>query len=143
VPPGSATPPARTAPGPPASPATSAPSGSADPAAPSATSVLFGLAASSVTWSVESAITPAPDALAGSAAGVPLAIPSRPAGSAGAAGAPGAAWSGRLAALLDLDRPGLVSLGEASMEVISPGPAGPISAPAIGSSRSAAPTGLL
>jgi len=94
-------------------------------------------------------MTPAPDALAGSAAGVPLAVPSGPAGSAGAPGAPAAAWSGRLAALLDLDRPvdldrpGVVSLGEASMEVISPGPAGPISAPGIGSSRSAAPTGLL
>ena len=76
-----------------------------------------------------------------------MAVPSRPAGSAGAAGAPGAVWSWRLAALLagplDPDRPGLVSLGEASMEVISPGPAAPILAPGIGSSRSAAPTGLL
>lgn len=50
-------------------------------------------------------------------------------------GAPlGAATSGRLAALLDLDRRGLVSLGEASMEVISPGPAGPILGPGVGSS---------
>ncbi len=50
------------------------------------------------------------------------------------------ACSGRVAALPGLSRRGLVGLGEASMEVISPGPAGPIPALGIGSGGSAAPT---